>query len=87
MQGIGSNCETPEIHEHRVQFNRVLAVRPLSQRNTFWGAVAAATWFESLAVASRPLQRRLAETNLNPSWSAKHASETAVIFQFFGIGE
>lgn len=44
-------------------------------------------WFESLAVASRPLQRRLAETNLNPSWSAKHASETAVIFQFFGIGE
>ncbi len=49
--------------------------------------------FESLAVAQftrrggRPLQRRLAETNLNPSWSAKHASETAVIFQFFGIGE
>jgi hypothetical protein len=29
-----------------------------------WGAVAAATWFESLAVALRPLQRRLAETNL-----------------------
>jgi len=28
-----------------------------------WGAVAAATWFESLAVASRPLQRRLAETD------------------------
>ena len=27
------------------------------------GAVAAATWFESLAVASRPLQRHLAETN------------------------
>lgn len=26
MQGIGSNCETPEIHEHRVQFNRVLVV-------------------------------------------------------------
>jgi hypothetical protein len=26
------------------------------------GAVAAATGFESLAVASRPLQRRLAET-------------------------
>jgi hypothetical protein len=46
-----------------------------------------ACWFESLAVASRPLQRRLAETNLNPSWSEKHASETAVIFQFFGIGE
>ena len=46
-----------------------------------------ACWFESLAVASRPLQRRLAETNLNPSWSAKHTSETAVIFQFFGIGE
>jgi hypothetical protein len=52
------------------------------------GAVAAATWFESLlAVASRPLHRLLAETNLNPSWSAKHASETAVIFHFFGIGE
>jgi hypothetical protein len=46
-----------------------------------------ACWFESLAVASRPLQRRLAETNLNPSWSAKHASETVLIFQFFGIGE
>ena len=52
-----------------------------------------ACWFESLAVAQfirrggRPLQRRLAEINLNPSWSAKHASETAVIFQFFGIGE
>jgi hypothetical protein len=46
-----------------------------------------ATWFESLAVASRPLRRRFAETNLNPSWSAKHASETVVIFQFFGIGE
>jgi hypothetical protein len=28
-----------------------------------WEAVAAATCFESLAVASRPLQRRLAETN------------------------
>jgi hypothetical protein len=28
-----------------------------------WGAVAAATWFESLAVALRPLQRLLAETN------------------------
>jgi hypothetical protein len=27
-----------------------------------FGAVAAATWFESLAVASRLLQRRLAET-------------------------
>jgi hypothetical protein len=40
------------------------------------GAVAAATWF-----------RRLAETNLNPGWFAKHGSETAVIFQFFGIGE
>jgi hypothetical protein len=25
--------------------------------------VAAATWFESLAIALRPLQRRLAETN------------------------
>jgi hypothetical protein len=35
----------------------------------------------------RPLQQRLAETNLNPSWSEKHASENAVIFQFFGIGE
>ena len=46
-----------------------------------------ACWFESLAVASRPLQRRLAETNLNPSCSAKHASETTVIFQFFRIGE
>ena len=36
--------------------------RVLSQRLN-WGAVAAATWFESLVVASRPLQRRLAETN------------------------
>ena len=27
-------------------------------------SVAVATWFESLAVASRPLQRRLAETDL-----------------------
>jgi hypothetical protein len=64
-----------------------------SQRNTFWGARAAAPWFEMLAVAQftrrggRPLQQRLAETNLNPSWSEKHASENAVIFQFFGIGE
>jgi hypothetical protein len=30
-----------------------------------WVAVAAATWFESLAVASRPLQRRPAETNFS----------------------
>jgi hypothetical protein len=29
-------------------------------------AVASATWFESLAVALRPLQRRLAETKLIP---------------------
>ena len=28
------------------------------------GAVAAATWFESLAVASRPLQRRTRRNNL-----------------------
>jgi hypothetical protein len=28
-------------------------------------AVAAATWFESLAVVSHPLQRRLAETNFS----------------------
>jgi hypothetical protein len=34
-------------------------------RRSVWGAVAAATWFESLAVASRPLQRRLAETNFS----------------------
>jgi hypothetical protein len=31
-------------------------------RREFWVAVAAETWFESLAVALRPLQRRLAET-------------------------
>jgi hypothetical protein len=68
----------------------------LPRRFVVAAAVSAATsgertplacWFESLAVASRPLQRRLAETNLNPIWSAKHTSETAVIFQFFGIGE
>ena len=42
------------------------------------------------SLGSTPLARwfrRFAETNLNPSWSAKHESETAVIFQFFGIGE
>jgi hypothetical protein len=31
---------------------------------TDWGAVAAATWFETLAVASRPLQRRPRRNNL-----------------------
>ena len=31
---------------------------------TDWGAVAAATMFESLAVASRPLQRRPRRNNL-----------------------
>jgi len=31
---------------------------------TDWGALAAATWFESLAVASRPLQRRPRRNNL-----------------------
>jgi len=31
------------------------------------GAVAAATWFESLAIASRPLQRQRAETNFADS--------------------
>jgi hypothetical protein len=31
---------------------------------TDWEAVAAATWFESLAVASRPLQRRPRRNNL-----------------------
>ena len=52
------------------------------------GTSPLACWFESLAVASRPLQRRLAETNLKSDVEpAKHASETAVIFQFFGIGE
>ena len=67
----------------------------LPRRFVVAAAVSAATsgertplaWFESLAVASRPLQRRLVETNLNPSWSAKHASEIAVILQFFGTGE
>jgi hypothetical protein len=29
-----------------------------------WGAVAAAIWFEGLAVASRPLQRRPRRNNL-----------------------
>ena len=48
-------------------------------------AVSAATSGEHTPLACR--FRGLAETNLNPSWSAKHASETAVIFQFFGIGE
>ncbi len=32
------------------------------QRAVVWEAVAAATWFESLAVASHPSQRRRAET-------------------------
>jgi hypothetical protein len=69
------------------------AKEKMAQHFRVWGAHAAACWFESLAVVQftrrggRPLQRRLAETNLNPSWSAKHASETAVVFQFFGIGE
>jgi hypothetical protein len=31
---------------------------------TDWGAVAAAIWFETLAVASRPLQRRPRRNNL-----------------------
>jgi len=34
----------------------------ISWRSKFRGAVAAATWFESLAVASHPLQQRRAET-------------------------
>jgi hypothetical protein len=51
------------------------AKEKMAQHFRVWGAHAAATWFESLAVASRPLQRRFGETNLNPSWSAKHASE------------
>ena len=113
LHAKGANCETPVMHEHGVHFNLAHAVacggcsRDLSesQRNTFRGAHAAATWFERLVVAQftqsllgvysprrvasggRPLQQRLAETNLNPSWSEKHASENAVIFQFFGIGE
>ena len=45
------------------------------------GAVAVATWFESLAVAQftrrsgRPLQRHLPETNLNLDQATKHANE------------
>ena len=39
------------------------AKEKMAQHFRVWGAVAAASWFESLAIASRPLQRRLAETN------------------------
>jgi len=39
--------------------------RKFTRRRDVWGAVAAATWFESLAVASRPLQRHPAETNFS----------------------
>src|SRR6476661_1674552 len=48
----------------------------MAQHFRVWERTPPACWFW-----------RLAETNLNPSWSAKDASETAVIFQFFGIGE
>jgi len=36
-------------------------------RHNVWGAVAAATWFESLASRIRAAFRLLAETNLNPN--------------------
>jgi hypothetical protein len=101
LHAKGADCETPVIHEHEVHFNLAHAVgfaacsRDLcvSQRNTFRGAHAAATCFERLVVAQftrrggRSLQRRLAETNLNPGWFEKQLSENAVIFQFFGIGK
>jgi hypothetical protein len=101
LHAKGANCETPVIHEHGVHFNLAHAVASaacsrgisVSQRKTFRGAHTAATWFERLVVAQftrrggRSLQQRLAETNLNPGWSEKQASETAVIFQFLGIGE
>ena len=59
-----------DLYFHRgVRFDNKLALtilreerRVLLQRLN-WGVVAAATWFESTAAASRPSQRRLAETN------------------------
>jgi hypothetical protein len=59
-----------DLYFHRVvRFDNKLAPtilhdeRRVHLQRLNWGAVAAATWFESTAVASRPLQRRLAETN------------------------
>ena len=42
-----------------------------------WGAVAAATTFESLAVASRPLQRRPGETIFY--FTTKHTKVTEIL--------
>ena len=65
-----------DLYFHRgVRFDNKLAPAILrDERRVFlqrlnWGALAAATWFESLAIGQftrrggRPLQRRLAETN------------------------
>jgi hypothetical protein len=57
----------------------------LPRRFVVAAAVSAATTGERTSLAC--WFRRLAETNLNPTEPAKPASETAVIFPFFGIGE
>ena len=84
LHAKGANCETPVIH-----FNLAHAVasavcsRNLSefQRNTFRGAHVAPTWFERLVVPSVCCSS--GSPKPTPSWSQKHASENAVIFQFF----
>jgi len=65
-----------DLYFHRgVRFDNKLAPpilheeRPLLLQRLNWGGVAAATWFESLAIGQftrrggRPSRRRLAETN------------------------
>ena len=44
------------------KFRKKEATTDYTDNTDVWGAPASAAWFESLAVASRPLQRRVVET-------------------------
>ena len=67
----GGRSESMQVKEERIRRERRRNLREdvtvAASLCRGVGAVAAATWFESLAVASRPLQRHLAETNFSDS--------------------